>query len=85
MTHIICGTHGKQEETFVCRHIIETISDGEARGFYWNRTEEGFEAICGACNDLSEKEFAKVVEDLIRPLCFGCFQDAAAINGIEIV
>ncbi len=85
MTQITCGTHGKQEETFVCRHIIETVKDGEPRGFHWNRTEEGFEAICSECNELSEKAFASQVEDLIRPLCFGCFQDAASINGIEIV
>ena len=85
MTTITCGTHGEQDETFVCKHIIETLKDRESRGFHWNNVDGGFEAICSCCNDMSEKDFAARVEDLIRPLCFGCFQDAAVINGIEIV
>ena len=82
---ITCGTHGKQERTFVCKHIIETLQDGEARGFCWNKADGDFQAICTACNDLSENEFHAIEEDNISLLCFGCFQDAAAINGIDIL
>jgi len=84
MTTIKCGTHGKQEETFVCRHIIETLKDGEARGFHWNRADGVFQAICTACNELSDEEFAAAEPENINALCFGCFQDAAAINGVDI-
>ena len=84
MQSIKCGTHGIQEQTFVCRHIIESLKDGEARGFVWNRADGVFEAICSDCNDLSEDEFAAAAPENINPLCFGCFQDAAALNGVDI-
>jgi len=84
MTTITCGTHGKQEQTYVCCHIIETLKDGEARGFCWNKAGDEFQAICNACNDLSDEEFAAAEPENINLLCFGCFQDAAAINGVDI-
>ncbi|MEO0398922.1 MAG: hypothetical protein AAF224_05805 [Pseudomonadota bacterium] len=84
MTKIKCGTHGEQPRTFVCVHIIETLKDGEPRGFFWNNPDGEFQAICAACNDLSEEEFYAQEEELVEELCFGCFQDAAAINGIDI-
>lgn len=84
MAYLRCASHGRQEETFVCKHIIATLSDGEARGFYWNRADDAFEAVCAACNDMSEAEARRAGPDLIQPLCFGCFRDAASINGIDI-
>jgi len=85
MSDIIkCGTHGKQETTFVCAHIIQSLKDGEERGFCWNKSDGDFQALCSVCNDLSEDEFQKIQADIVNALCFGCFQDAAALNGIEI-
>ena len=81
---ITCGTHGRQDSTFVCVHIIETLKDGEPRGFWWSNHEGTFEAVCSACNDLSEEEFFAQGPEVIEPLCFGCFKDAAAINGFDI-
>ncbi len=85
MTRIRCGTHGEQDETFVCVHIVESLKDGEARGFVWNVSDGVFEALCETCNDLSEAEFAARQHEIVARLCFGCFQDAAALNGVEIV
>ncbi len=82
MTHLKCATHGRQKETFVCKHIIETMTDGEARGFCWGVNDKVHEAICDQCNNLSEADFSKQASDLIRPLCFGCFRQAAEFNGI---
>ena len=84
MATIVCGSHGRQDETFVCKHIIDTLKDGEPRGFFWSAEEGGFEAICASCNALSPEAFEAAAPDLIRPLCFGCFADAAAINGVDI-
>ena len=81
---IKCGTHGEQDKTFVCQHIIETLKDGEPRGFHWNQSDGAFEAICEACNNLTPEEFAATAQENINTLCFGCFADAAAINGIDI-
>lgn len=84
MAIIKCGTHGKQDETFVCAHIVETIADGTPRGFHWNVSEGIFEAICSVCNDLSEDAFAAGAAENINTLCYGCFRDAAEINGVVI-
>ena len=83
MKLISCGTHGKQPETFVCKHIVETVKDGEPRGFYWNYADGAFEAVCAKCNELTLEE-AAAEPNLIQSLCYGCFRDAAAINGVEI-
>ena len=81
---IKCGTHGAQEESFVCKHIIASLKDGEPRGFHWDRVDDAFEAICSDCNELSEEAFIAQAPDLISALCFGCFKDAAAMNGVDI-
>ncbi len=81
MTHLKCGTHGRQKETFVCKHITQTLQDGVARGFVWDYVDGAHEAICGACNELSEAAFQAQAEENGRSLCYGCFRDAAAING----
>lgn len=82
MSFLKCGTHGRQKETFVCRHIIETLKDHEPRGFCWDVVDGTHEAICSACNDLGEAEFQQSLDELIQGLCFGCFREAAQINGI---
>ena len=38
---VTCGTHGKQPQTFVCRHIIESLKSGEPKGFWWSRGPDG--------------------------------------------
>jgi len=81
---IRCGTHGKQDETYVCKHIIASIAEDKPQGFHWNMADGVYQAICTACNDLSEEAFAAVEADIISTLCFGCFQDAAALNGADI-
>ncbi len=85
MTTIRCGTHGTQDETIVCTHIVESLKDAEPRGFSWNVSDGVFEALCEACNNLSEAEFAARRDEIVARLCFGCFQDAAALNGVDIV
>lgn len=82
MTYLKCGTHGRQKQTYVCKHIIETLEDGEPRGFYWDYSENAHEAICKACNDLDEVAFQKAMTDTMRELCYGCFREAAAMNGV---
>lgn len=82
---VTCGTHGKQPQTFVCVHIIESVKEGEAKGFWWSRSEEGiWDAICNDCNALSQEAFDALGADNIKTICLGCFEDAAALNEIEL-
>lgn len=84
MQTIKCGTHGEQEQTFVCRHISDSLGKGEPVGFLWNRAGGVFQAICASCNEMTEEEFIAAEPENITLLCFGCFQDAAALNGVDI-
>jgi len=82
---VTCGTHGKQPQTFVCVHIIEALRQGAPNGFWWSRAEDGiWDAVCNDCNNLSQEEFDKLGADNIGIVCLGCFEDAAALNEVEL-
>ncbi|MEO0320913.1 MAG: hypothetical protein AAF199_08495 [Pseudomonadota bacterium] len=84
MRYLKCGTHGRQPETYVCTHIVETVADGEPRGFWWSYEDGAFEAVCGACNDLDAAAFEASMAETMRTLCYGCFRLAADVNGIVL-
>lgn len=82
---INCDTHGRQPQTFVCVHIIEGMKSGEATGFWWSRSEDGvWDAICSECNALSQEAFDALGPSNIAAICLGCFEDAAALNEVEL-
>jgi hypothetical protein len=82
---VTCGTHGEQPQTFVCVHIIESMKNGEAKGFWWSRGEDGvWDAVCDVCNGLSQEAFDALGPGNIGVICLGCFEDAAALNEIEL-
>jgi hypothetical protein len=82
-----CAEHGKQQATFVCQHIIQTLRDGHPRGFWWaddpdNPKPDAWCSECeakvreagGAWNEESES-FAGVTL-----LCAACYDKAQEIN-----
>ncbi|MEM8935575.1 MAG: hypothetical protein AAGC77_04130 [Pseudomonadota bacterium] len=82
---ITCPAHGSQPETFVCVHIIEGMEAGEARGFWYSKNPDGvYDAVCGACDALSQDDFDALGPENIKVICFGCFKEAAALNDIDI-
>lgn len=82
---VTCGTHGKQPQTFVCVHIIESVKDGEPKGFWWSRSEDGiWDAICNECNSLSQEAFDALGAANIKTICLGCYEDAAVLNEVEL-
>lgn len=84
MALITCDTHGKQEQTFVCQHVIDTLNDGEPRGFHWNKSGDTYQAICSGCNAMTDEEFAKAESEIIAVICLGCFEEAAAVHGVDL-
>ncbi len=84
MATISCETHGTQDETLVCVHIVDTLQDGEPRGFHWNLSEGAYQAICSMCNELTPDQFQAAEKEIVREVCFGCFQEAAAIHGVDL-
>jgi hypothetical protein len=86
---INCQTHGPQEETFVCEHLVKALDTGEMVGFFWSGEPRG-DAWCSACeevrireggitgdwNERSEK-FAK-----IKILCGACYDQLRVMHGL---
>ena len=50
--YVECETHGKQQATFVCLHIIQTLHDGKVRGFWWAGDSDNSrpDAWCSECD-----------------------------------
>lgn len=84
---IECDKHGKQQETFVCQHIVQTILDGKIRGFWsagdsdnprpdaWcSECDANYQASGGVWNDENEA-FAG-----IKIICGACYDQAKEIN-----
>ena len=82
---IHCDKHGDTKQTMVCVHIVESLKDEKPRGFAWCLADDGFlYADCARCNGLSSDEWQDQVDANGRILCFGCFQDAASLNGVDL-
>jgi hypothetical protein len=80
-----CDVHGSSLETFVCKHIAETLADGSPRGFRWFVDDEGdYQATCDTCSELPDAEWEARQGELGRILCLGCFGRAASLNGVII-
>jgi hypothetical protein len=85
--YIDCCEHGQQEATFVCQHIVETLKDGKARGFWWSSEQDVKrpDAWCHECNDKvkatdwewteENAEFAN-----IQLLCGKCYDNAKELS-----
>jgi hypothetical protein len=83
---IRCSTHGLQEETLVCHHIIESMHTGVPVGFYWpaESNQRRPDAWCTACEQARvaaggewTDEVMKVVN--AKVLCGACYDYAKSI------
>lgn len=83
-SQVNCSVHGRQDLAYVCRHIVATLDDETPSGFFWNFVDGAFEAVCESCNAMTEAEAMAQGPGLISAVCFGCFRDAAAINGVDL-
>ena len=84
---IECAEHGKQQATYVCQHVAETLADGQPRGFWWANDPDipRPDAWCSECEAKVQqtggdwknesKAFAGVTL-----LCGACYDKAKEIN-----
>jgi len=84
-----CEKHGAQPETFVCDHVVQSLRDGQPRGFFWavDSDDEYPDAWCGQCNDrlaASGGEWTDALEATakVRLLCARCYEAAKELNGL---
>ena len=83
---IMCCTHGEQQETFVCQHIIAGLRNKVRVGFYWSTEDPNNprpDAYCEECNNrvrLTQGEWVGEALEYANPqiLCGACY-DAAKI------
>ena len=78
-----CATHGDQQATFVCRHIVEGVKKRASNGF-WTSHEPGNprpDAWCTGCEarvQATGGEWTDASEAFagVTLLCGGCYDDA---------
>lgn len=82
-----CSEHGKQQATYVCQHILQSLRDGLPRGF-WSAEASADEPYpdswCTACeervnadggwNDENESQAG------VSLICSSCYESAKALN-----
>jgi len=79
-----CTIHGPQPETFVCQHIVASLTTGEPVGFWWstqNPENSQPDAWCTECNERvggAGGEWTPEAEAFagIRLLCGRCYDRA---------
>ena len=79
-----CATHGKQEATYICTHIVESLHDRNPHGFFWT-DEDGFAGWCLECEEKRlELGWVKELYEFMdfKPLCRSCFEMARGINSV---
>lgn len=74
-------------ETFVCQHIVQTLHDGVARGFFWARDADTDrpDAWCLVCNARVAGCAGEWTDDALELakvslLCGRCYDRAKSIN-----
>jgi hypothetical protein len=78
-----CGRHGSQPKTFVCQHVVQSLRDGVARGFWWAEDPGNPRphAWCTGCNQRLARaggEWTGWAEELagVTLICGACYDRA---------
>lgn len=87
VNYIECYEHGRQEEAFVCQHIIQTLKDGKPRGFLWSSEQDVQrpDAWCHECNEkvrATDWEWTEENERFanIQIICAECYDKAKELS-----
>ena len=85
--YIECAEHGKQQATYVCQHVVQSITDGVPRGFWWSTESPDNprpDAWCSECEERVNEagEWNEETEALagVKLLCGACYDKAKALN-----
>ena len=84
-SQVECDVHGPQDPTYVCRHILEALKDGRARGFWFDaeNDDERPDAWCDECNRhllAHGGSWSDENQVPIALLCGKCYDEAKALN-----
>ena len=84
---IQCAQHGLCDETFVCQHLVKSLSTRVRAGFFNSREPRG-DAWCRACEEIRIREDGESGDWNERSeqfagislLCGGCYDEVRALN-----
>jgi hypothetical protein len=84
---VFCASHGEQQETMVCQHVLDGLRSKSRVGFFWSQSDPENprpDAWCGECNRrvaaTDDGDWSGEALHLANPqvICGGCY-DAAKI------
>jgi hypothetical protein len=88
---VFCETHGFQQESFVCQHIVESLHTGTPVGFHWSSESDSLhpDAWCSGCETArvaAGGDWTPEVEEVldIQLLCAACYERAKDIWGSRL-
>jgi hypothetical protein len=83
---VACDRHGPQPETFVCQHLVQTLTDRVPRGFFCS---DGVppSAWCGVCDASLTAAGGAWTPQLeraagVKLLCAVCYSEVKRLNGL---
>lgn len=86
-TLVICETHGRGPETFVCQHIVAGLLQRKRVGFFWADDPEASrpDAWCAACNDRVARQGGEWMGEALahlkaKLLCGYCYDEAKRLH-----
>ena len=87
MSEVNCAEHGPQQETFVCRHLVESLYSRKPVGFFSSGESRG-DAWCSRCEELRIREGgesggwtdASSRKAGIQLLCGACYDEVRNIS-----
>ena len=90
--YVECSSHGKQQATYVCQHIVQSLRDGTPRGFLSAEPEPGDvrpDSWCTACEDIVNNTGGEWNDESeafagVTLLCGACYDQAKAMNEVNI-
>lgn len=85
--YVECFKHGKQQATYVCQHIVQSLRDGQPKGF-WSSGESPDnprpDSWCSACEEVVNRvgEWNDESESFagVSLLCGACYDLAKEMN-----
>ena len=84
-----CAAHGDCRPAYVCSHVLASLQDDQARGFFWSRDDDGcINAWCQNCDDVLERVGGSWNDEAeahaqIKLVCEACALRVAELNGVE--
>jgi hypothetical protein len=88
VTLVNCRTHGLQQQTMVCQHVVAGLMERRRVGFFWNAedpTNPRPDAWCSECDvavQATAGEWIDAALELAQPkvLCGACYDTAKVFH-----